>query len=374
MISFINIQNFKLLKNFQIRPANLNLCFGMNGMGKSTLLQSFLLLKQSFAKGLLHREGLLLSGGDLINLGTGRDVFNQNAGKGEQLVLEMHSQDKQFSWEFDFVPDSNILPNHGRKGLFLDDYLTYFEFPVFEKNFQYLSAEHIGPQKQYSKSELDVKRNRNIGIKGEFAVHYLSMFGNEKIKFSNLLHPSAFSDSVLHQTSAWLGEISPGTRLITEEVKGIDSIRLGIQFETKTGYTNDFSPVNVGFGLIYVLPVVLSLLIAPPGSILLIENPESHLHPKGQAAIGRLMSLAAQNGVQIFCESHSDHIINGARVAVKNGDLTNDKIMIYYFDRNKNDDEHKSRVAEILIDRNGELSQYPQGLLDEWENLLIKLI
>jgi len=161
--------------------------------------------------------------------------------------------------------------------------------------------------------------------------------------------------------------------LVVEDIRGIDSVRLGIKFETNMGFTNDFSPANTGFGILYVLPVIVSLLKAEPDSIILMENPESHLHPKGQSAIGRLMALAAQNGVQIFCESHSDHIINGARVAIKESMLEKDKLAIYYFDRKLND-EHKTRITEIFVDSKGELSAYPDGLLDEWNNLLMKLI
>ena len=106
----------------------------------------------------------------------------------------------------------------------------------------------------------------------------------------------------------------------------------------------------------------------------LIENPESHLHPKGQTAMGRLMALAAQNGVQVFCESHSDHIINGIRVAVKEKAIDKDKLAIYYFDRNPKDDEHRTRITEIFVDSYGTLSENVAGLLDEWSNLLSKLI
>jgi predicted ATPase len=374
MIKFIEIKNFKSIKHKTLRPSTLNLCFGLNSMGKSTLLQSFLLLRQSFMKGLLNREGLLLSGGELINLGTGKDVFNINAGKEELLSFEIHDDNHQYKWEFDFIPESNILPGHVKKTKFVDDYLELYNFPLFSKKFQYLSAEHIGPQKLYQKSDLDVKTHESVGIRGEYAIHYLSIYGHQKIKYKNLKHKKAASDTLLHQLNAWLGEISPGTRLVIEDLKGIDSLRLGVQFETKSGYTNDFAPVNVGFGLLYVLPVVLSLLTANSGSLLMLENPESHLHPKGQSAIGKLMALAASNGVQIFCESHSDHLINGVRVAIKEGKLKNDKLMIYYFDRHPDADEHKTRITEIQISNNGELDQYPEGLLDEWDNLLTKLL
>lgn len=73
--------------------------------------------------------------------------------------------------------------------------------------------------------------------------------------------------------------------------------------------------------------------MARPGDMVLIENPESHLHPKGQSAIGRLLAATAANGVQIFCESHSDHIINGVRVAVKEGIIQQNQLAVYYFSR-----------------------------------------
>jgi len=79
MISYIHIRNFKSLKNCRLKTANLNLCFGMNGMGKSSFLQVLLLLRQSYQKAVLENEGLLLNDKDCISLGTGKDVFYQGA-------------------------------------------------------------------------------------------------------------------------------------------------------------------------------------------------------------------------------------------------------------------------------------------------------
>ena len=57
--------------------------------------------------------------------------------------------------------------------------------------------------------------------------------------------------------------------------------------------------------------------IAFHGELIVIENPETHLHPKGQANLAKLIALVAEQGVQIIIETHSDHIINGLRVATK---------------------------------------------------------
>ncbi len=135
--------------------------------------------------------------------------------------------------------------------------------------------------------------------------------------------------------------------------------------------SNTFLPVNVGFGIPYVLPLVVALLTAEKDGLLLIENPESHLHPKGQTAIAELISRVAARGTQIICESHSDHIINGVRVAVKNRVLENKDVSVVYFDK---DDDQITRTTEISVDQKGNLSDYPAGLLDEWGILMSALI
>lgn len=376
MIKYLRIKNFKSLKSIHLKPANLNLCFGMNGMGKSTLLQALLLLRQSQQKGVLETKGLLLQGGDLISIGTGRDAFYQFAGKEEPLQFEIQTTENlHYKWSFLFDAASDILPKAPETESDSAHHAGLDQFSLFNHNFSYLSAERISPQKVYLKSEYEVSRNRSIGPRGEYAVHYLSQFGmSEKIEFENLKHKNAKSDTLLHQTIGWLSDISPGARLMIEDIKGADLLKLGFQFETKSGYTNEYSPINVGFGILYVLPVILALLMAKPGDMVLVENPESHLHPQGQSAIGRLLAAAAANGVQIFCESHSDHIINGVRVAVKEGIIQQNQLAVYYFSRDLRAEEHKTEITEILIDRHGELNHYPEGLLDEWNNLLVKLI
>jgi len=376
MIKYLRIRNFKSLKSIHLKPANLNLCFGMNGMGKSTLLQALLLLRQSQQKGVLETKGLLLQGGDLISIGTGKDAFYQFAGREELLQFEIHTTSKlKYNWSFLFDAASDILPKAPETESDSGQHASLDKFSLFNHNFSYLSAERLSPQKVYPKSEYEVSRNRSIGPRGEYAVHYLSQFGmSEKIEFENLKHKNAKSDTLLHQTIGWLSDISPGARLMIEDIKGADLLKLGFQFETKSGYTNEYSPINVGFGILYVLPVILALLMAKPGDMVLVENPESHLHPKGQSTIGRLLAAAAANGVQIFCESHSDHIINGVRVAVKEGIIQQNQLAVYYFSRDLHAEEHKTEITEILVDRHGELNHYPEGLLDEWNNLLVKLI
>ena len=150
--------------------------------------------------------------------------------------------------------------------------------------------------------------------------------------------------------------------------------KLTYKFETSEGYTEEFNPINSGFGLTYALPVVTAVLAAKPGDLLIIENPESHLHPAGQVMIGKLCALAAENGIQIILESHSDHILNSIRVAVKKKILAPQHAAIYFFERDINAKEHKVDVIQPFIDENGRLDKKPAGFSDEWAKQLDELI
>ena len=237
------------------------------------------------------------------------------------------------------------------------------------------------PEKTYKSINSANNIYNQLGNNGENAPYFLARMGLTELQNTNLHHPKAKSNWIAHELDAWMSEISPGTKILANELPGLDIVKMSVQFETKhkisedkfvNEYTDEYSPVNVGFGIPYVLPLILSLLISNPGDLVLIENPESHLHPKGQSMIGKLIALAAQSGVQIICETHSDHIINGIRVATKNNIIANDKVRLFYFDKNE-ETKLETEVTTINVDKNGELDNYPEGLLDEWGNLMSQL-
>ena len=99
--------------------------------------------------------------------------------------------------------------------------------------------------------------------------------------------------------------------------------------------TRPFRATNVGFGLSYILPVITAML-TPPGTLCLVENPEAHLHPRGQTRIAELAVRAAMTGVQIIVETHSDHFLDGVRIAVRDGLIAPEQIAIHYFERADN--------------------------------------
>src|SRR5258708_39648245 len=92
-----------------------------------------------------------------------------------------------------------------------------------------------------------------------------------------------------------------------------------------------YRPANVRYGLTYAFPIIVALLAAEDDQIVVIDSPEAHLHPSAQSQMGQLLARFAAAGVQILVETHSDHLLNGARLAVKGGVLPHSEMQIHFF-------------------------------------------
>lgn len=367
MINYIQIENFKSIKNLALPLENLNLFFGMNGMGKSSVIQALLLLRQSFWEN--HKSGLdyLYTNGDMIQLGTGKDVFCQS-GVSEDIRFYIQYNSIKYDCRYKYKLDE---PDSDQLMRIKEESDEKYDVSLFSDHFSYLGAEHLGPRKQYSVENWKKNGVVKLGTTGEFVVPFLAMEG-EKIRIpEKLCLQTGKTNRLIDQVSAWMAEISPGIKITAELLPAIEKAKLDINYSGNRLISDAFLPVNVGFGIPYVLPLIVELLISDKDSLLLIENPESHLHPKGQAMVAELISLVAENGCQIICESHSDHVINGVRVAVKKGKISSKKVGITFFSKNEN---QETKTDNIYVDNKGNLSGYPIGLLDEWGILMSELI
>jgi predicted ATPase len=144
-------------------------------------------------------------------------------------------------------------------------------------------------------------------------------------------------------------------------------------YKTFDNAQESYSPLNVGFGLSYTAPIILALLTAKRGDMVILENPEAHLHPMGQRKMGELMAKAAMDGIQVVVETHSDHLLNGIRLAVKKGELDKDIVRLNYFFAEKTDGQYKHTKSSPEILEDGRLSSWPKGFFDEWDNALMEL-
>lgn len=352
MLIELELQNFKRFEHLTLPLQKLTLLSGMNSMGKSTIIQSLLLLRQAFERD--HLDNGIFLNGLYTNVGLGRDLLFQEADK-EEIMIRIVSEDASRTWRYRYESSADYL-----KALESSPVASSDRISLFGDQFEYLCAERLGPQMSYAKSYYDVRVRKQIGTHGEYAVHYLSEMRRSKVQNKMVLHPDEPDEHLLAQTERWLDEITPGTRIDFEDHGHANTMGLLLG----QGNASYHSATNVGFGLSYVLPIILALLKASECGFLILENPEAHLHPAGQSKMGELIARAVAGGVQVILETHSDHVLNGIRLSVKRNLLPPEHTALYYLCANNDYYEHPELKAD------GRLTFWPDGFFDEWDKAI----
>ena len=188
------------------------------------------------------------------------------------------------------------------------------------------------PRKLYPVSEV-LARKGDFGQNSEHAWNLLSHYNDTSLPPDDPRRGKSGRLNLGGVIDDWLQEVSPGAHLELEQVISADAIVAGFTFNRPGDVrSRRHRATNVGFGLSYVLPVMLALLVRP-GTMCLIENPESHLHPRGQTKLAELAARASSAGVQVFVETHSDHFMDGIRIAVREGIISPEQTAFHYFER-----------------------------------------
>ncbi|RCJ20235.1 ABC transporter permease [Nostoc sp. ATCC 43529] len=356
MINSLRLLNFKAFENQLLNFKSLTVLSGYNSTSKSCVLQALSLLHQSYQQGLLQNTGLLLNG-NLVNIGRARDALCENA-KEDYVGFELiFKNDTKGIWHFNYNSlerEADVL-EIGFKSVDADIYQS----SIFSREFHHLQSERAITTSgilNYQRQQL-----KQIGALGEYTAHFLYTYGSQPIPIAQLSHPQAKSINLIDQVEAWLGEISSSLRIQVNANLDIDWVNL------------KFSD-NVGYGITYVLPIIVAILASSPGALILIEHPETGLHLQAQTKLGKLLALAANCGVQVVVETHSDQILNGIRLAVHDGKLEPEDVQLHYFQRQEQQGQASIKVVSPRIDKDGRIDRWPDGFFDEWDNSLTVLL
>ncbi len=248
------------------------------------------------------------------------------------------------------------------------------ETGLFGGGFTFLAADRISPQIYYGVSDAESIGGRSLGIHGEWTPNFLAINGSQEIGIAACGHPNARSLQVAHQVEAWMGEVSPGVQILLDTQGKLDLVGMTYSFVARRDVSRRFRPTNVGFGLTYALPVVTAVLASQPGDFLILDSPEAHLHPRGQTKLAELLAKAAQSGVQVIVESHSDHVLNGLRVAIYESVIEAKDVGVLYFRWDRKSDQVAPTVQVIQIDSDGRIAEWPDGFFDEFDKSLSALL
>jgi predicted ATPase len=363
MITSISATGFKCLDGHKLQLGQLTLLTGINGAGKSSVIQSILIARIAALVAGEVRAVVPLNGQFSLALGQAIDVISFRSGPRFEITIDIECDGAlaRLSLIADASTDRYLRIHHSDAGL------SVLAKPQLGQ-FTYLSAEREGPR-DFQVTQSVPKDVLELGARGEFVADVLQAYEREQV-LSELEHPHAKGLRFGKQVEAWLSVFVSGIEIRIESTPdfGVSAIR----FKHGGASSEWLRPANIGFGITHCLPVVVAALLAKPASLLIIDSPEAHLHPAAQSAMGGFLSRVAAAGVQVLVETHSDHILNGIRRAAVDDShpLRRQDVAIHHLAIT----ETGLSAGSVTIDSRGALSQHPTDFFDQAEKDIAAII
>lgn len=392
MITSLKINHLKSFEDSgDLRFSRVNLLTGLNGRGKSTIIQSLLLVAQSYdpEKG-IYKVALK---GRFVDLGTYDDILRRGSKSDEigidvitddevdsniSFILGHDENDQKFAAISDLrvngksrmesVSSQSFVVADGGAQVVSDrgepvvtnvvekvlgstsDILGLRQF----RNVCFISADREGGI-NIKRSDIDWSPKLGVGIHGQYVMNMLEVATLDQRE----------------EINQWYRKILDGGYVRTKEDKERHEIAMYID---PAGTEQGFKPSNVGFGYSYILTILVALVMAEEGSKMFIENPEAHLHPSAQARlVAAIVEIAKNKDIQVFIESHSDHVVHGLQLSVKKQiiDYTDLSVLFFGFDA---DTPNLTEACQLAITEDGHIENPPFGFFDQAEQDLSTLI
>lgn len=369
MFQRLDLLHFKCFDILHLPLAPLTLLSGGNASGKSSVLQALVLLHQTIRE---HEWSTrLMLNGLSIRMGIVTDVVDKVNGR-HTFDIGLTDEEKTYRWSFygernEMSMKVKQVTVSGTTYEDLDQLRYLLPFSPGEavpplasrlKRLSYITAERLGPREVYPLEDSQIAAV--VGPAGEYTPSLLHI-GRDEHVLDSLALPGISNRTRLNQVIERMRQFFPGFGLEVQQISQTNSLTLGLRTSTDTSYHR---PIHIGFGLTQVLPIVVAALSAAKDDLLLIENPEVHLHPAGQALMGQFLAEVAQAGIQVILETHSDHILNGIRRAVRSHLLSPDDIAIHFFRPRSLKD---AQVLSPRLDKSGNIDVWPEGFFDQFD-------
>lgn len=348
MLKSIRLTNFKCFLDCIIPLNNYTLLTGINGAGKSSVIQAMLLFDYAVKRG--RSESITVGDVMGVRIGDALNLVNQNPEEISEGAFAVQLDQRTVIFNVNKNNPADLQSDVARKSKGL--------------SIQYLNAERMGPRMTYEAGG-DLK----IAMDGSNASFIMERMDYENCTIPPMMIPEGTVPKFSKVVEVWMrlifdNSIRFNVKRIPE--KGEVGLEIGGQ------YTESYVlPTLTGFGISYELSIVVAGLLATTekNSVLIVENPEAHLHPSGQSNIAKFLAKVAEAGVQVIVETHSEHVVDGARLQLAIDEQTS-KLTINYFDSGVD----QPVLRSIQTTERGELLDWPRGFMDQKQKDIMDLL
>ena len=401
-ITKIAVTGFKSLAEecaIDIRP--LTILAGANSSGKSSIMQPFLMLKQTLEAP--YDPGPLLIDGPNVQF-TLAEQFLSALPNGKrtdrfQIQIQTHKSNVSNAVQATFRKGKNGIEivEMTKENLDPDQALSTKSLTLYPE----MSSEEIkslGNQDPAFKNFDIVKRSRCFLYLGSQyssgfyevtygfgayifnTIHLPGLRGNPertyKLTSTGPRYPGTFENYAANIIHEWQETGDERLKTLADALhtlgltgqvgtQKIDDTRIELRVgrlrDDRTSETDMVSIADVGFGVSQVLPVLVALLVAEPGRLVYLEQPESDLHPRAQFALAQVLAAAAKRGVRVVAETHSSLLLLAVQTLVAEGSLSPELVKLHWFTRDKNG---ATKIDTADLDEAGAYGNWPEDFDD----------
>ncbi|WP_440944821.1 AAA family ATPase [Methanosarcina sp. T3] len=436
MLKKIILKNFKAFRNAEIELKPITILVGPNSGGKTSILNSIRLMKQTFGCGtsdVLNFKGTLDFGSfdSIVNQNFENGEVGFNIEFGDNTYFDVRIAKCPFSGkiyikyfsssngEFEYIADGI------KKALSKKEHDVYisndFRFTsvnennlfeginprLYRKNFFYIIENFFDNEEkeslfsevcdQYyrndnspklSQEEVRYYFNKILNLYSKINEDSVRFYENVRLEFENIkfigpIRPTAFRAYDFKQTDEIscideneIQTIANNSTLQNEVLNILENLELAYKIKvTNNAITGTFifelithkkelevNFADVGFGISQILPIIVQSLLADKDTMIAVEQPEVHLHPRVQAYLGNFFVQSVKNGNgKYLIETHSDYLIERIRYCVADKKISSDDIIIYYIEYEET--QHASLASKIEINSDGQYLNLPDNYI-----------
>lgn len=402
-ITKIAVKGFKSIAEeceIDIRP--LTILAGGNSSGKSSIMQPLLMLKQTLEAP--YDPGALLIDGPNVQFTEAEQFLSKSTAekRTDRFQIQIKTRDSDFAYSVE------TTLKKGRIGFEIvemtvevkqgTELLPFKRFTLHPE----MSAEEIKALRDQGPIRSDLKgvkrsrcflcfesqeRDRLLNVTYNFVESYIfdsfhipGLRGNPeriyKLNSTGPRYPGTFENyaaSIIHE---WQETKDKRLKVLIDALyilgltgkvrtKRIGDIGVEVQIgrlpHDRVSETDMVNIADVGFGVSQVLPILVALIVAEPGQLVYLEQPELHLHPRAQVALAQVLAEAAKRGVRVVAETHSSLLLLGVRTLVAEGKLSPELVKMHWFTRRE---DGVTEVNSADLDEAGAYGEWPEDFAD----------